>query len=69
MNRDDTAMAKTVGLPLSIAARHVMNGTFSELRGVQIPMKKAIYEPLLSELAEYGVKFDEFRRELPADAI
>ena len=53
-----TAMAKTVGLPLGIAAKLILNGTI-QLRGLHIPTDKAIYEPVLAELEQYGVKFEE----------
>jgi len=53
-----TAMALTVGLPLAITVKNFLTGKFS-LSGVQIPIRKEIYEPLLSELAEHGVVFAE----------
>jgi saccharopine dehydrogenase-like NADP-dependent oxidoreductase len=53
-----TAMAKTVGLPLGIAAKLILNGTI-ELKGLHIPTKKEIYEPVLKELEEHGIKFNE----------
>jgi saccharopine dehydrogenase-like NADP-dependent oxidoreductase len=53
-----TAMATTVGLPLAIAAKLILNGTL-QLRGLNIPTSKEIYEPVLKELEEYGVKFEE----------
>ena len=53
-----TAMAKTVGLPLGIAAKLILNGTI-ELKGLQIPTSKEIYEPVLKELEEHGIKFHE----------
>jgi len=69
VDREDTAMAKTVGLPLAIAARNTMNGTFTGLTGLHMPSDRDLYDPLLAELATYGIKFEEFRRELPLDAI
>jgi len=51
-----TAMAKTVGLPLGIAAKLILNGTI-KLTGLQIPTLKEIYEPVLAELETLGVKF------------
>lgn len=51
-----TAMSKTVGLPLGIAARLILNGNIKS-RGVQIPITREFYEPMLSELATYGVAF------------
>ena len=53
-----TAMAKTVGLPLGIAAKLILNGTI-QLTGLHIPTKKEIYEPVLNELEEHGIKFHE----------
>jgi saccharopine dehydrogenase-like NADP-dependent oxidoreductase len=51
-----TAMAKTVGLPLGIAAKLILNGDI-HLKGLHIPVAKEIYEPVLKELEEYGIKF------------
>ena len=53
-----TAMAKTVGLPLGIAAKLILNGDV-KLRGLHIPITKEIYEPVLKELAEVGIRFTE----------
>lgn len=52
-----TAMAKTVGLPLGIAARLLLNGTIS-CRGLRIPTAKEIYEPVLAELERQGISFE-----------
>ncbi len=51
-----TAMAKTVGLPLGIAAKLILQGKI-KLTGVQIPVLKELYEPILAELEEYGIVF------------
>jgi len=56
-----TAMAKTVGLPLGIAAKHILNGKI-KLTGLHIPTSKEIYEPVLAELEKYDVKFQEERK-------
>jgi saccharopine dehydrogenase-like NADP-dependent oxidoreductase len=53
-----TAMAKTVGLPLGIATRLILNGTI-KLKGLHIPTKREIYEPVLKELEGHGIKFKE----------
>jgi len=53
-----TAMAKTVGLPLGIAVKLILNGTIG-LTGLHIPTKKEIYEPVLKELEEHEIKFNE----------
>ncbi|MFT3981163.1 MAG: saccharopine dehydrogenase C-terminal domain-containing protein [Ferruginibacter sp.] len=53
-----TAMAKTVGLPLGIAAKIILNGTLT-LTGLHIPIIKEIYEPVLEELEHEHVIFKE----------
>lgn len=53
-----TAMAKTVGLPLAIAARLLFLGKIPQ-RGVVIPVYREIYEPMLEELQTWGVVFRE----------
>lgn len=53
-----TAMAKTVGLPLGIAAKLILNGKI-KLHGLHIPTSKEIYEPVLKELATSGISFLE----------
>jgi saccharopine dehydrogenase (NADP+, L-glutamate forming) len=53
-----TAMAKTVGLPLGIAAKLILSGKI-KLTGLHIPTSKEIYEPVLKELELLGVKFRE----------
>ncbi len=53
-----TAMAKTVGLPLGIAAKLILEGKI-KMTGLQIPTHKDIYEPVLAELEELGVRFHE----------
>jgi saccharopine dehydrogenase-like NADP-dependent oxidoreductase len=54
----NTAMAKTVGLPLGIAAKFILNGTIQQ-KGVLIPVEKEIYTPVLNELKKYGISFKE----------
>ncbi len=53
-----TAMSKTVGLPLGVAAKLVLTGKI-KLTGVLIPTMKEMYEPVLAELEEYGIRFKE----------
>lgn len=57
-NAVHTAMAKTVGLPLAIAAKQLINGNIT-LRGVQIPISKELYAPILSELRAEGIELVE----------
>ena len=57
-----TAMARTVGLPVAIAALKILNGTIST-PGVQLPITKEVYGPILKELAENGIVFREEEKE------
>lgn len=57
-----TAMAKTVGLPVAIAALAILNEKITT-PGVQIPITKEIYDPILKELEEFDIKFNE--KEVP----
>ncbi len=53
-----TAMAQTVGLPLGIAARLLLEGHISET-GLQIPIVPGIYVPVLKALSQKGIHFIE----------
>jgi len=53
-----TAMAKTVGLPVAIATLAILNGKI-KTPGVQIPITKEVYAPILEELKTYGIHFTE----------
>ena len=57
-DRTYTAMAKTVGLPVAIATLQILNGKI-KTPGVQIPISKEVYQPILKELEEYGIIFNE----------
>lgn len=57
-DRTYTAMAKTVGLPVAIATLQILNDKI-KTPGVQIPISKEVYEPILKELEEYGIEFKE----------
>lgn len=54
----NTAMSKTVGLPLAISAKLILNGKIA-LSGIHVPIEKEIYEPVLKELREAGLTFNE----------
>lgn len=58
-NRTYTAMSKTVGLPVAMATLAILNKKIVT-PGVQIPIKKEVYEPILSELINYGIIFKEY---------
>jgi len=53
-----TAMAKTVGLPVAIATLKILNGEI-KTPGVQLPISKEVYEPILKELESHGINFKE----------
>ena len=53
-----TAMAKTVGLPVAMATLQILNGNI-KTPGVQLPINREVYLPILKELEEYGVIFNE----------
>lgn len=57
-DQSETAMSKTVGWPLGIAVKNILNDNI-KLRGVQIPIKKEIYDPILKELNTMGIQFNE----------
>ncbi|MEO8147288.1 MAG: saccharopine dehydrogenase C-terminal domain-containing protein [Bacteroidia bacterium] len=53
-----TAMSKTVGLPLAIVTKNILNGKIKS-KGVKIPVDAEVYNPVLDELANYGIVFSE----------
>ena len=53
-----TAMAKTVGLPVAIATLAILNKKITT-PGVQLPINKEVYTPILEELENYGIIFKE----------
>lgn len=57
-----TAMAKTVGLPVAIATLAIINEKITT-PGVQIPISKEVYEPILKELEDFDIIFTE--KEVP----
>lgn len=57
-----TAMSKTVGLPVAMATIAVLNEKITT-PGVQIPISKEVYSPILEELETYDIKFKE--KEVP----
>ena len=53
-----TGMAKTVGLPVGIAAKLILKGQIKS-KGVKVPVDKNIYNPVLAELEKFGIEFIE----------
>jgi len=57
-NQKYTAMAKTVGIPVGIACLKILNKEIT-MPGVLRPIHKEIYQPILKELEEYNIVFNE----------
>ena len=55
----ETAMSLTVGLPVAMGAELLLDGKLEGFTGVQIPVSKNIYNPILAKLNEKKVSFDE----------
>ncbi|MDZ7740288.1 MAG: saccharopine dehydrogenase C-terminal domain-containing protein [Bacteroidota bacterium] len=53
-----TAMSITVGIPVAIAAKLLLQNRI-KVKGVQLPVFRDIYEPVMEELAGYGIHFVE----------
>ena len=58
-----TAMSITVGVPVAIATKLLLEGHIP-LTGVHRPLSKEVYEPVMKELAEYGIEFKEEEAEI-----
>lgn len=54
----NTSIARTVSLPAAIAVKMIIKDEI-KLSGVQIPVVQEIYNPILNELEEMGIKFSE----------
>lgn len=57
-NQERTAMAITVGLPLAITTKLLLQGKINKT-GVILPIHKEIYKPVLAELKTFGIGFEE----------
>jgi saccharopine dehydrogenase-like NADP-dependent oxidoreductase len=51
-----TAISRTVGLPAAIGAKLILEGKINT-RGVILPLKKEVYEPILNELEGLGIGY------------
>ena len=54
----DSAIARTVSLPAAIAVKMIINKDI-DLKGVKIPVDPLIYNPILNELENFGIIFNE----------
>ncbi|RLB42593.1 MAG: saccharopine dehydrogenase [Deltaproteobacteria bacterium] len=59
----DSSMSRTVGLPVAIATTLIARGKVN-LTGVHIPILPEIYKPVLVELENFGIKFEERQSEI-----
>lgn len=58
-NERYTAMARTVGLPLAIAVKRLLEGSYTR-KGLLLPVDEELYEPVLQELEQdHGIRFNE----------
>lgn len=57
-NDEHTAMAETVGLPAAMAVELVLDNKIPE-RGIQVPIQRHVYEPILEQLEFKGIRFTE----------
>ncbi len=60
-----TAMSKTVGLPMAIAAKMILNDEL-KLTGVHLPVLQEFYVPIMRELNQLGISFVEKSIQLSA---
>jgi len=58
-----TSMSNTVGLPVAICVKNILNGTFN-VKGVTLPITADIYNPILDELATFDIRFEEKEMDL-----
>jgi len=63
-NQTYTSMANTVGLPVAIATKMLLNGEIA-LKGVTLPIQPEVYNPILDELETFNIRFVE--KELQLD--
>ncbi len=62
-NSDYTSIARTVSLPAAIAVKSILEGKIIDT-GVQIPIKKSIYLPVLAALHKLGISMSESVEEI-----
>jgi saccharopine dehydrogenase-like NADP-dependent oxidoreductase len=55
---EDTSVARTVALPAAIAVKMILEKKIT-MTGVHIPVVPEIYNPILDELEEMGIRFEE----------
>lgn len=63
MDHEHTAISQTVGFPAGIAIKLILEKVITT-PGVHIPVGKEIYEPVMAELDELGIHFEEVEEEI-----
>jgi saccharopine dehydrogenase (NADP+, L-glutamate forming) len=58
-SQENSAMAKTVGLPMAILAKLVLENKIVPPKGVLIPGMPSVYRPILNELRSHGIVFND----------
>ncbi len=53
-----TSMSNTVGLPTAICAKMILNGAL-KTTGVTLPVYPEVYTPILDELEDFNIRFEE----------
>lgn len=56
IDHEHTAISRTVGLPAAIGAKLILNGSVKS-RGILYPWTHEVYQPVLDELAEFGIAY------------
>ena len=54
----NTAMAKTVGMPIALLVDYIINNNFKS-PGIHLPFEKNIYEFILKKMDSLGIRFEE----------
>lgn len=57
-NQTYTSMSNTVGIPMGICAKMILNDKIS-LKGVRVPIDQEVYAPILNELELHNIVFHE----------
>ncbi len=63
-DRTYTAMSNTVGIPMGICAKMMLQNNI-KLKGVRVPIYKEVYDPILNELEQFNITFKEKNIEPP----
>jgi saccharopine dehydrogenase (NAD+, L-glutamate forming) len=58
-----TSMSNTVGLPVAIMAKLILQEKFN-IPGVHIPIQPEVYTPIMEELKSFGILFHEVENDL-----